>query len=112
VQTRRYHVSRHCVRGPGRPWAILFLSAARKRRIARWTYGIAHELQRRRAPDTAAKIKAIPQIVGMGNVITHEYDVIDYATVCRAIHESLPILRAQIEALLPEEDLEAQEQTG
>jgi uncharacterized protein with HEPN domain len=67
---------------------------------------------RRRDPDTAAKIEAIPQIVGMRNVITHGYDVIDYATVCRAIHESLPILRAQIEALLPEEDREAQEQAG
>jgi uncharacterized protein with HEPN domain len=63
---------------------------------------------RRRDSETAAKIGAVPQIVAMRNVITHGYDVIDYAKVWQAIHETLPTLRGQIEVLLPEEDREAQ----
>jgi uncharacterized protein with HEPN domain len=67
---------------------------------------------RRRDPDTAAKIGAIPQIVGMRNGITHGYDVIEYAKVWEAIHETLPTLRRQIDALLPNEDRDAREQPG
>jgi uncharacterized protein with HEPN domain len=74
--------------------------------------GEADNRLRRRDPDTAARIGAIPQIVGMRNVITHGYDVIDYAKVWCTIHETLPTLRGQIETLLPEEDREAGEPAG
>jgi len=67
---------------------------------------------RRRDPDTAAKIEAIPQIVAMRNVITHGYDAIDYAKVWSAVHETLPTLREQVETLLPAEDREVGHQAG
>ena len=62
---------------------------------------------RRRDPDIAERISDLQQIVGMRNALIHRYDATDYAIVWRAIHETRPILRGQVEALLPEEDREA-----
>jgi uncharacterized protein with HEPN domain len=62
---------------------------------------------RRRDPDIAERVSDLRQIVGMRNALIHGYDVADYPIVWRAIHETLPILRGQVEALLPEEDREA-----
>ena len=92
-----------------------FLSDRRMRQLVERNLTIIGEAVnrlRRRDPDTAAKLAAIPQIVAMRNVITHGYDVIDNATVWRTIHETLPILHRQIEALLLEEGREPQEPTG
>jgi uncharacterized protein with HEPN domain len=92
-----------------------FLSDRRMRQLVERNLTIIGEAVnrlRRRDPDTAARIDAIPQIVAMRNVITHGYDVIDYAKVGQAIHETLPVLHGQIETLLPEEDREAGDQAG
>ena len=56
----------------------------------------------RRDPRMAEQISAAEQIVAFRNVLIHGYDVIDYPTVWQAIHESLPVLRAEVEALLRE----------
>jgi uncharacterized protein with HEPN domain len=92
-----------------------FMSNRQMRQLVERTFTIIGEAVnrlRRRDPDTAAQIGAIPQIVAMRNVITHGYDVIDYAKVWSAVHETLPVLRGQIETLLPAEDREVGEQAG
>jgi uncharacterized protein with HEPN domain len=61
----------------------------------------------RRDLDIAERISDLRQIVGMRNALIHGYDVTDYRIVWRAIHETLPILRGQVEALLREEDRQA-----
>lgn len=53
-------------------------------------------------PDTAALITDLYQIIGLRNRLGHGYDEeIDDALVCRAVQESLPVLRAEAERLLP-----------
>ena len=59
---------------------------------------------RRRDPDVAKRVTGIQRIIGMRNIVVHRYDVIDYEQVWQAIHETLPALRAEIDAMLPEED--------
>ena len=56
----------------------------------------------RRDPDTASRISDIPRLVGMRNILIHEYDEIDYATVWRTVEESVPILLREAETLLQE----------
>ncbi len=56
----------------------------------------------RRAPAVAEQISAYRQIVDFRNVLIHGYDVIDYPTVWRAVQESLPVLRTEVERLLQE----------
>lgn len=68
--------------------------------------GEAMNRLRRRDPVVAGEISDIQQIVGMRNFLIHEYDVIDYPIVWRAIEETLPILRVQVDALLPDADRE------
>lgn len=57
---------------------------------------------RRHAPLIAGRISAHGEIVGFGNILIHGYDVIDYSTVWRAVQESLPVLRAEVEQMLHE----------
>jgi uncharacterized protein with HEPN domain len=57
---------------------------------------------RRHSPEILAQISAPEQIVSFRNILIHGYDVIDYPTVWQAIHTSLPVLRAEVEALLNE----------
>ena len=54
----------------------------------------------RHAPAVAEQISAYRQIVDFRNALIHGYDVIDYPTVWRAVQESLPVLRAEVERLL------------
>ena len=58
----------------------------------------------RRDPDVARRVSGIQRIVGMRNAVVHRHDVIDDEHVWHAIHERLPGLRDEIDALLPEED--------
>jgi len=53
-----------------------------------------------RDPEVVARISVPEQIVSFRNAIIHGYDVIDYPTVWQAIHSSLPVLQAEVEALL------------
>jgi uncharacterized protein with HEPN domain len=92
-----------------------FLTDRRMRQLVERNFIIISEAVnrlRRRDPEIADRIAAIPQILGMRNALAHGYDVIDYETVWRAIHETLPLLRREIEALLPEEDRERLQVTG
>jgi uncharacterized protein with HEPN domain len=87
-----------------------FLNDQRMRQAVLYSFlviGEAVNRLRRRNPDIAERISDLRQIVGMRNALIHGYDVTDYPIVWQAIHETLPILREQIEALLPEEDREA-----
>jgi uncharacterized protein with HEPN domain len=47
---------------------------------------------RRRAPDVAALIPELPQIVGFRNVLAHNYDGVDYMEVWNTIGIDLPRL--------------------
>jgi len=58
---------------------------------------------RKTDPVTAASITDVHQIIGLRNRLAHGYDQeIDDAIVWRAVQESLPVLRADAEMLLPE----------
>jgi uncharacterized protein with HEPN domain len=63
----------------------------------------------RHDPLIAAKISERRPIVDFRNVVAHGYDTIDYASVWRAVEESLPILRAEVETLLRDADVDRQE---
>lgn len=52
------------------------------------------------APDMAQQISDLPRIVAFRNILIHGYAIIDPALVWRAAGESLPALRAQLDALL------------
>jgi len=53
-------------------------------------------------PDTAAKISDMHRIIGLRNRLAHGYDdEIEDALVWRAIQESIPVLQADVERLLP-----------
>ncbi len=58
----------------------------------------------RNSPEVAARVNALPRIVGFRNRIIHGYDAIDHAAVWGVIHGPLPQLLAEIEALLAEPD--------
>jgi uncharacterized protein with HEPN domain len=51
---------------------------------------------------TAARIFALPRIVGFRNRITHGYDTIDDAAVWGIVHSYLPQLLSEVEILLHE----------
>lgn len=51
-------------------------------------------------PDTAAGISKHRQIIDLRNVLIHGYDLIDHRVVWSTIDEEVPILLAEVEALL------------
>jgi uncharacterized protein with HEPN domain len=51
-------------------------------------------------PGTARRISKQRQIVGFRNVLTHGYDLIDHRLVWSTIEEEVPVLLAEVEALL------------
>ncbi len=55
---------------------------------------------RRHAPEVVEQISAANKIVGLRNVLIHGYDRIDNAALWFAVQESLPLLRAEVDALL------------
>lgn len=66
------------------------------------TIGEAVNRLRRHAPDLANRLTDHDAIVAFRNALVHEYDDISYPNVWRAVQESLPILRAEVEAILHE----------
>lgn len=54
----------------------------------------------RTSPEVAERIVHLPRIVGFRNRIIHGYDAIDHATVWGVIAGHLPLLLAEVEALL------------
>jgi uncharacterized protein with HEPN domain len=55
---------------------------------------------RRRAPDIAAMIPDISEIIGFRNVLVHAYDTIDAAEVWSTIQNDVPRLRNLVADLL------------
>lgn len=64
------------------------------------TIGEAMNRLNRLQPDVAQQITGYQPIIAFRNVIVHGYDVLDNATIWRAIESSLPILRAEVANLL------------
>jgi uncharacterized protein with HEPN domain len=54
----------------------------------------------------AGRISAIPEIIGMRNVVIHMDHEIDYERVWRTIEVHLPVLLREVEMLLDEGDRE------
>jgi uncharacterized protein with HEPN domain len=52
------------------------------------------------APDIAAQVPDVARIVAFRNILIHGYAVLDYPTVWKVIHESLPSLRDAVQRLL------------
>lgn len=51
-------------------------------------------------PDTAGRITKHRRIVDFRNLLTHGYDLIDHRIVWSTIDEEVPVLLAEVEALL------------
>ena len=51
-------------------------------------------------PETAGRITKHRRIVDFRNVLTHGYDLIDHRIVWSTIEEEVPVLLAEVEALL------------
>ncbi len=58
---------------------------------------------RRHAESTASRITGLQAIIGLRNVITHQYDAIEHDVVWGIIQEYLPTLIDEVTALLAEE---------
>ena len=54
----------------------------------------------REAPEIAAQLPDLRNVVAMRNALIHGYREVDNATVWQTIHEDLPALRPQVDALL------------
>lgn len=55
---------------------------------------------RRRAPDVAASIPELPQIIGFRNVLAYNYDGVDYKEVWDTVVNDLPRLHDVVDDLL------------
>jgi len=51
-------------------------------------------------PDIAAQISAASAIVSFRNVIIHGYDIVDHLIVWNAIQQYVPVLKAEVDALI------------
>jgi len=58
-------------------------------------------------PDLAGRLEDHHRSIGMRNILIHGYDIVDHEIVWDTATNHLPILRAQVDALLRE--LDAQE---
>ncbi len=56
----------------------------------------------RSAPETAARIPHLRQIVGLRNILIHGYAVVNHDLIWRSVCEDLPQLRANVDGLLKE----------
>lgn len=74
------------------------------------TIGEATVRLRRHDAATLARISMIQQIVGLRNILIHEYHEIDYEIVWHTIKNHLPPLLLEVEALLDEGERERLEQ--
>jgi len=54
------------------------------------------------APDIAARIPHLRQIVGLRNILIHGYAVVKHDLIWRTVREDLPRLRGTVDALLKE----------
>lgn len=54
------------------------------------------------APDVALRLPERSQAIAFRNILIHGYDSIDDGIVWHTVHESLPVLRVRVAALLDE----------
>ena len=54
----------------------------------------------KKAPEL--KITGKAKIIGLRHILVHEYDLINDATIWKIVHENLPLLKAEVIALLNE----------
>ena len=78
--------------------ADLMLRSAVERQLE--ILGEALNRLRNEDPETAAQVPDLDRIVGMRNVIAHEYGDIDYAIVWAAVTRRVPTLLPVLKALL------------
>ena len=84
-----------------------FLAAGRDRQITRLAVEreleILGEAARRVSSPFRSEHPEIPwqEIVGLRNVISHEYDRINYAEIYRIVHERIPELIMLLQPLVP-----------
>lgn len=64
--------------------------------------GEAFTRLRRDDPDAARRVPELDRVIGMRNVIAHEYGAIDYDILWAATINSMAPLRAPLEAMLEE----------
>lgn len=50
--------------------------------------------------NTSILISNAEKFIGARNIISHGYDIVDYATLWAAIHKDLPVLKKEVEQLL------------
>jgi uncharacterized protein with HEPN domain len=74
------------------------LSAAIERQFE--IIGEAFAGLRRRAPEVAAMVPDISQIIGFRNILVHAYDTVDAGEVWSTIQNDLPGLRSAVADLL------------
>lgn len=80
--------------------AELLLRSAVERQLE--ILGEALNHLRRKDLETAARVPDLDRIVGMRNVIAHEYGDVDYEIVWAAVTKRIPGLLAVLDALLQE----------
>jgi uncharacterized protein with HEPN domain len=56
----------------------------------------------RSAPEIAGRLPDFRRAIAMRNALIHGYREVDNATVWQTIHDDLPVLRTQVDALLAE----------
>lgn len=78
--------------------ASLLVQSAVERQLE--ILGEALNRLRRTDPETAAQVADLDRIIGMRNVIAHEYGVVDYAIVWSVVNSRLYPLSDQLLALL------------
>jgi uncharacterized protein with HEPN domain len=59
---------------------------------------------RKRDPAVAVRLTAHGRVVAFHDDLVHCSDTIDYQSLWRTIHESLPVLRAEVEEILGEQE--------
>jgi uncharacterized protein with HEPN domain len=67
------------------------------------TVGEAINRLRRRDPATVARISNVEEIIGMRNVLIHQYHEVDDAVVWRTVQVNVPVLPQEVDRLLAEE---------
>lgn len=64
--------------------------------------GEAMNRLRRRSPELFERFSAARQVIDFHNVVAHGYDVIDYVSMWQTVHQSLPVLRDEVDQFLQE----------
>ncbi|WP_103063162.1 DUF86 domain-containing protein [Actinomyces qiguomingii] len=84
-------------------WEQFASDAMRRSAVERQLEILGESLNRLRRtdPQTAERIPDVHRIVGMRNILAHEYGTVDVRLVYEAATQKIPTLLPQIEALLP-----------